>query len=80
MVEQEGREHLKDLLESHQAKRFVVGHTPLSGRIQARFEGSVFLIDTGMHSSFYRGGEASALEIRDETITAIYRDRTQVFP
>ena len=61
--EQEGREHLKGLLESHKAKRFVVGHTPLlPGQIQARFEGSVFLIDTGMLSSFYRGGSIEATE------------------
>lgn len=76
--EQEGRQHLKALLESYQATRFVVGHTPqLSGGIQARFEGSVFLIDTGMLSSFYRGGKASALEIQDEKVTAIYRDQRQ---
>jgi hypothetical protein len=37
-----------------------------------RFEGKIFLIDTGMLSSYYRGGGASALEIQDGGFTAIY--------
>jgi hypothetical protein len=32
----------------------------------------VFLIDTGMLSSFYKGGRPSALEIEGGRITAIY--------
>jgi hypothetical protein len=62
--------------------RFVVGHTVVkNGRIAARFDGRVFLIDTGM-SSVYRaaGGRPSALEIKDGRFTAItLEDRTQVF-
>ncbi|MEE8350132.1 MAG: metallophosphoesterase [Acidobacteriota bacterium] len=79
--EQEGREHLTSLLESFQVRRFVVGHTPqLSRGIQARFDGGVFLIDTGMLSSFYRGGKASALQIQDGQVTAIYRGSRQPLP
>jgi len=77
--EREGRRHLSKLLESYEAKHFVVGHTPqLPGRIQTRFRRKVFLVDTGMLSSFYRGGRASALEIQDGRFTAIYRDRRKV--
>ncbi len=53
----------------------VVGHTPLhGGRITPRFGGKIFLIDTGMLSSYFKGGRSSALEIRDGKFTAIYQD------
>ena len=59
--------------------RFVTGHTPLApGRIQARFGNRVFLIDTGMLSSVYKDGRASALELQDGRATAIYTDGRQV--
>jgi hypothetical protein len=49
-------------------------------RITPRFSAAIFLIDTGMSSSFYPGGVASALEIRDGRFTAIYADqRTTLF-
>ena len=71
--EKEGAETLPDLLGAYHVKHFVVGHTPqLPGRIGMRFEGKIFLIDTGMLSSYYRGGGASALEIQDGGFTAIY--------
>jgi len=72
--EKEGAEHLSDLLEAYNVKHFVVGHTPQlpGGRIGVRFGGKIFLIDTGMLSSFYPGGGASALEIQDGGFTAIY--------
>ena len=71
--EEEGAENLPDLLGAFHVKHFVVGHTPqLPGRIGMRFEGKVFLIDTGMLSNYYRGGGASALEIQDGEFTAIY--------
>ncbi len=57
----------------------VVGHTPqLSGGIRSRFGGKVFLIDTGMLSAYYKGGQAAALEIQGGKFTAIYRDRRAV--
>jgi len=77
--EREGRRYLSKLLESYEAKHFVVGHTAqLPGRIRTRFRDKVFLVDTGMLSSFYRGGRASALEIQDGRFTAIYRGRSKV--
>jgi hypothetical protein len=55
--------------------RFVTGHTPSSaGRIRARFDNQVFLIDTGMLSTHFRNGRASALELQDSRVTAIYSD------
>jgi hypothetical protein len=57
------------------ARAMIGGHTVVAGgRIQVRFGGKVFQIDTGMLSSEYAGGRASALEIRDGTFTAIYVD------
>jgi len=35
-------------------------------------DGGVFLIDTGMLSEYYEGGQASALEIRNDEVTAVY--------
>jgi hypothetical protein len=55
-------------------KRIAVGHTPMmDARVTARFGGRVFLIDTGMLTSVYKG-RPSALEIKGETINAIYED------
>lgn len=59
--------------------RFVTGHTPSSpGRIKARFGDRVFLIDTGMLSSYFKGGRGSALELLDGRVTAIYTDAREV--
>jgi len=61
--------------------RFVTGHTPMlpAGRITARFNKRFFLIDTGMLSTYFKGGRASALEIQDGRITAIYADTKTSF-
>ncbi len=54
------------LMDAYKAKHIVVGHTvQKGGRIRPRFDGKVILIDTGMLSSYYVGGRASALEICD---------------
>jgi hypothetical protein len=76
--EEEGAQQLPQLLKAYKVKRFVVGHTPqLPVRIQMRFQGKIFLIDTGMLSSYYQGGGASALELRDGRVAAIYPDRRE---
>jgi hypothetical protein len=55
------------------AARMVVGHTPrLPGQIVPRFDNRVFPIDTGMLSSYFKGGRPSALEIVGDRVTAIY--------
>ena len=60
--------------------RFVTGHTPSSpGRIRARFNNRVFLIDTGMLTSYFKSGRPSALELQaDGRVTAIYSDSREV--
>ena len=70
---EEGEPQVIGLLDQYSASRFVVGHTiPSTRRVTPRFGARVFLIDTGMLSSHYRGGRASALEIEDDRTTAVY--------
>ena len=71
-------EELAELLAGIGAQRMVGGHTVQDeGRIEVRFEGRVFLIDTGMLSSVYEGGRPSALVISDGVFTAIYTDGSE---
>jgi hypothetical protein len=49
-----------------------VGHTTQPGQIVSRFDGKVYLIDTGMLSGYVPGGRPSALNIQDGKITFIY--------
>src|SRR6266567_1904929 len=72
--EEEGAAQIGKVLESYNAKRIVVGHTvQKGGTMRPRFGNRVFLIDTGMLSSYYPGGRASALEIHSDTnFTAEY--------
>ena len=61
-------------LDKSGVKRIAVGHTPtMDGRIAQRFGGRVFVIDTGMLTSVYKG-RPSALEITGQAINAIYED------
>lgn len=63
-----------NLLKSYGARRFVVGHnTTASRRIETRFDGAIVLIDTGMLSAYYPGGNPAALEINGEATRALYR-------
>ena len=66
---------LTNILELLGARAIVVGHTiPADFRITRRFDGRVIQIDTGMlGGTFYPGGMPSALEIRGDTLTAIYQ-------
>ncbi len=78
--EEEGVAQVSKLLEAYKATHIAVGHTvQKGGRIRPRFGNKVFLIDTGMLSSYYPGGRASALEIRnDAKFTAEYMDQQVV--
>jgi hypothetical protein len=78
--EEEGMERMGKLLEAFEATHIVVGHTvQKGGRIRPRFGDKVFLIDTGMLSSYYPGGRASAMEICGDTrFTARYMDQQVV--
>ena len=67
------------ILAGQGARAIVVAHTVTpEGRIVRRFGGKVVQIDTGMQAAYVPGGRASALEIRGETVTAIYTDRRDV--
>jgi hypothetical protein len=76
--EEDGAVQITTILKAYKATHIVVGHTvQKGGRIRPRFDDRVFLIDTGMLSSYYSGGRASALEICGDTkFTAIYRDQS----
>jgi calcineurin-like phosphoesterase family protein len=57
--------------------RLVMGHTTEPGSIVQRFGDKVYLIDTGMLRGYVDGGQASALEIADGHVRAIYPDSTK---
>jgi len=75
--EEEGAPQVSKILDGYKATHIVVGHTvQKGGRIRPRFGNKVFLIDTGMLSSYYPGGRASALEIcGDGKFIAVYLDQ-----
>jgi hypothetical protein len=71
---------MAELLDGIGASRVVSGHTVQDeGRIEVRFGGRIILIDTGMLSSVYQGGRASALVIKDGIFSAIYTDGSEEF-
>ncbi len=76
----EGTAQIDKVLDAYKVAHIVVGHTvQRSGRIRPRFGDKVLLIDTGMLSSYYPGGRASALEIcGDSRFTAKYMDQQVV--
>jgi hypothetical protein len=78
--EEEGAQQASKLLEAYKATHIVVGHTvQTGGRMRPRFGNKVFLIDTGMLSSYYPGGRPSALEIcGDAKFVAVYLDQQLV--
>ena len=78
--DEEGGAKVNKVLQEYKATHIVVGHTvQKGGRMRARFGNKVFLIDTGMLSSYYPGGGASALEIcGDGKFIAVYLDQQAV--
>ena len=78
--EQEGPPQVEKILAAYNATNIVVGHTvQKTANIRPRFGEKIFLIDTGMLSSYYPGGRASALEIGDDgSFTARYLDQQVV--
>ena len=75
--EEEGTSQVEQILRSFKADHIVTGHTvQKGGSIRPRFGGKIFLVDTGMLSSYYPGGRASVLEIQDGVrFTAQYLDQ-----
>ncbi len=78
--DEDGAPQASKVLEAYKATHVVVGHTvQQGGRIRPRFGNKVFLIDTGMLSSYYPGGRPSALEIcGDAKFIAVYLDQQVV--
>jgi Calcineurin-like phosphoesterase len=78
--EQEGLSRVDKILGAYNATNIVVGHTvQKTAEIRPRFGGKIFLIDTGMLSTYYPGGKASALGIGDDgSFTAVYLDQRVV--
>jgi len=77
--EEEGEPQIHKILAAHTAAHIVVAHTVQNPtRIRMRFGGKVFLIDTGMFSTYWPGGRASALDIRAGKFTAQYLDGQEV--
>ncbi len=75
LPEEEGGELTARHLDRLGARRMVAGHTPSqNGRIHVRFGGRAFLIDTGMLTEAFTTGRPSALDLRGETVTAVYPD------
>jgi hypothetical protein len=79
-TDEEGAAQIGKVLEAYDAAHIAVGHTvQKGGRIRPRFDNKVFLIDTGMLSSYYPGGRASVLEIcGGARFTAEYMDQQTV--
>jgi hypothetical protein len=74
--EQERGGDLIAILDGLGVRYMVVGHTVQgSGRIRARFDDRVFLIDTGMLAEVY-AGRPSALVFENGGVTAVYPDET----
>ena len=77
--EVEGTPQVQAILAPYDAAHIVVSHTvQKTAHIRSRFGGRVFLIDTGMLSSYWPGGKASALEISAGKFTALYPDGQEV--
>jgi hypothetical protein len=71
-------EALSAMLTRLRIRYIVAGHTPqASGEIVSSFGGRVFLIDTGMLASIYRG-RATALDIQNGHFSALSADRPPV--
>ena len=72
-ADNKGMAEIEHLAQAFDVARFVVGHTPQNiGTIRNRFNDRVYLIDTGMLSTYFIGGRASALNIQDGKVTVIY--------
>lgn len=76
--EDEGVPQVDKVLTAYKATHVVVAHTVQKGsRIRSRFNGKVFLIDTGMVYKD-KGGQPSALDIQSGKFTAMYLDGQEV--
>jgi hypothetical protein len=73
-------DRLQETLSTIGASRVVIGHTPTaSARIESRLDERVLRVDTGMLSDFY-GGQAAALIIERDNLSAVYEAGTEPLP
>jgi len=73
--DEEAAARIPPLLDAFGVRRIVVGHTPQeTGRIRARAGGGLFLVDSGINTSYVVGGHPGALEVLDGTASALYSD------
>lgn len=63
-------ETVQAVLDQHNARHIVVGHTPTSGIIWPRYNGQVIQIDTGISAAY--GGYVAYLEVNEEGLFAAY--------
>ncbi len=63
-------ESVQAVLDQHQAKHIVVGHTPTSGVIWPRYDGRVIHIDTGISQAY--GGYVGYLEVTPDGLFGGY--------
>jgi hypothetical protein len=66
------------ILEHHNARHIVIGHTPTSGTILPRYDGRVIQVDTGI-GRFY-GGHIAFLEATADGLFAGYPDGRVALP
>lgn len=73
-TDEEGAPEVAALLKRYRARRIVSGHSPQrDGRINERFGGAIFLIDTGMLGApFFPAGRPSALVIEGDAPRPLY--------
>ena len=72
-TDEEGAAKVATLLQRYRVKRLVTGHSVQPQGVRARFDGGVYLIDTGMLGApYFPGGRPSALEISGTTVKPIY--------
>lgn len=73
-TDEEGASRMDALLRRYRVKRFVTGHTVQpQGRITERFDGTLFLIDTGMLGRpYFPGGRPSALILDGDAARPLY--------
>jgi hypothetical protein len=68
-----------DILSRQKASAIVIAHTVTPDRrVRARFGAKVIQIDTGMQPAYVADGRASALEISQGVMSAVYTDRREV--
>jgi hypothetical protein len=72
--------HVKAVLQTHQAERIVIGHTPTEGAIVPRFGGKVILIDVGLSRVFDARPRSACLLIENGKAYALHRGKRLELP